>query len=250
MFFSIEIVYPYGVTDSTTPVSRRDRPAKPPLSREWIVDATLEIARREGLAKATMRRVAQELDTGPASLYVYVANTAELHGAVLDQLLGALKLTRRGDYLERTETLLRDYHDLLVAYPGLARSALVMRPAGPNWLRLFDAVLGLLIEGGLESDRASWGTDALLLHVTAIAAEHSTPAAADPDAAVDPGRKITEIEQATRGSDPATTPHVAAHSAEILGGTGGARWTWTIRAMIAGFAATAIETLDRPASVR
>ncbi|MEV8510654.1 hypothetical protein AB0368_38300 [Actinoplanes sp. NPDC051475] len=28
-----------------------------------------------------MRRLAEELDTGPASLYVYVRNMAELHGA-------------------------------------------------------------------------------------------------------------------------------------------------------------------------
>jgi AcrR family transcriptional regulator len=50
------------------PQSRRERPAKPPLSRAWIVSTTLDIVRREGLSKATMRRVAGELDTGPASL--------------------------------------------------------------------------------------------------------------------------------------------------------------------------------------
>jgi len=49
---------------------RRERPAKPPLSREWIVAETITIMRTEGLEKATMRRVAQALDTGPASLYV------------------------------------------------------------------------------------------------------------------------------------------------------------------------------------
>jgi len=39
-----------------------------------------------------MRRVAQALDTGPASLYVYVANTAALHAAVLDELIGSLQV--------------------------------------------------------------------------------------------------------------------------------------------------------------
>ena len=48
----------------------------------------VELVRAEGLAKVTMRRLAQELDTGAASLYVYVRNTAELHAAVLDELLG------------------------------------------------------------------------------------------------------------------------------------------------------------------
>jgi AcrR family transcriptional regulator len=52
----------------------------------------------------TMRRLAQELDTGPASLYVYVANTDELHAAVLDEMLGEVDLDpadSRGDWGER-----------------------------------------------------------------------------------------------------------------------------------------------------
>ena len=72
------------------PVSRRDRPAKPPLSRAGAVAAAMQIMRDEGLERVTMRRLAAELDTGPASLYVYVHNMAELHGAILDELLADL----------------------------------------------------------------------------------------------------------------------------------------------------------------
>ena len=46
--------------------------------------------RAEGLEHVTMRRLAAELDTGPASLYVYVRNTAELHAAMLEGLLGLM----------------------------------------------------------------------------------------------------------------------------------------------------------------
>ncbi|MFK4274211.1 TetR/AcrR family transcriptional regulator, partial [Streptomyces milbemycinicus] len=74
------------MTARREPISR-ERPAKPALSRRWIVDTAVRIMRAEGLGKVTMRRLAQELDTGPSSLYVYVANTAELHAAVLDSLL-------------------------------------------------------------------------------------------------------------------------------------------------------------------
>ena len=76
--------------DAREPRSRRERPAKPALTRAGIVAAAVEVMRSEGLERVTMRRLAQELDTGPASLYVYVANTAELHAAVLDELLGDL----------------------------------------------------------------------------------------------------------------------------------------------------------------
>ena len=88
MFVTIDVM-----TVGREPISRRERPAKPALSRRWIVDTAVRIMRAEGLDKVTMRRLAQELDTGPASLYVYVANTAELHAAVLDDLLGQVDLS-------------------------------------------------------------------------------------------------------------------------------------------------------------
>src|SRR5215469_12924657 len=74
-------------------VSRRERPAKPALTREGIVTAAVGVMQAEGLDKVTMRRLAQELDTGAASLYVYVRNTAELHAAMLEQLLGQIDLS-------------------------------------------------------------------------------------------------------------------------------------------------------------
>ena len=54
--------------------------------------AAVEILQAEGLERVTMRRLAEKLDTGPASLYVYVRNTDELHAAILDELLGSVDL--------------------------------------------------------------------------------------------------------------------------------------------------------------
>ena len=73
-------------------VSRRERPAKPALTRAGIVAAAVAVMQAEGLDRVTMRRLAQELDTGAASLYVYVRNTAELHAAMLEELLGQVDL--------------------------------------------------------------------------------------------------------------------------------------------------------------
>src|SRR3954468_17491594 len=74
----------------SAPRSRRERPAKPPLSRDAIVAAALEIARTEGVEAVSMRRVAQALDTGPASLYVYVADRDELHALLFDAAIGTI----------------------------------------------------------------------------------------------------------------------------------------------------------------
>jgi AcrR family transcriptional regulator len=225
---------------ANTSSSRRERPAKPALSREWIIAETIEIMRAEGLEKATMRRVSQALDTGPASLYVYIANTAELHAAVLDELLAALQFEpdAGGPWNERLEALLRAYAEILFAYPGLARSALLFRPTGPHAIRLYDRVLGLLLEGGVAIDRAAWGVDLLLQYVTGNAAEHSPPAASDTDTAPDDEAEMSILAHALHAADPATTPHIAAHVDAVLSGEPTQRVSWAIQALIAGIAST------------
>lgn len=217
--------------------SRRERPAKPALSREWIIAATIEIMHAEGLEKAKMRRVAQALDTGPASLYVYVANTTELHAAVLDELIGSLPGDPPGDWRERLDALLKSCSDILFAYPGLARSAIALRPSGRNAMALFDRALGLLIEGGIAPDRAAWGVDLLLQFVTATAAEHSTPAPGDILAA-DEHARSESLTNAVRGASPEATPHLVAHRDAVLGGTPAQRVEWAVSALVAGIAGT------------
>src|SRR3954452_12488343 len=73
------------------PRRRRERPAKPALSRQAIVEAALAITREEGLEAVSLRRLAQALDTGPASLYVYVANRDELHELLFDAAIGRIE---------------------------------------------------------------------------------------------------------------------------------------------------------------
>src|ERR1700755_365235 len=135
-----------------TPVSSRDRPAKPPLSRDGVISVALGIMREEGLEKVTMRRLAQELDTGPASLYVYVSNMAELHGALLDELLDGFDFGA-----EDLAALMHDYANLLLGQPSLARSILTLWPTGPNYLRLVDRILALLARDGVPVRQAAWG---------------------------------------------------------------------------------------------
>ena len=98
-----------------------------------------------------MRRLARELDTGPASLYVYIDNMADLHGAVPDRLLAEVDLrpAARRRLAGRLVELSR-LHRTLFAHPSLARSVLTLRPrpSGPNYMRLADTCSSLLRMGG------------------------------------------------------------------------------------------------------
>ncbi|MFJ9563992.1 TetR/AcrR family transcriptional regulator [Streptomyces fuscichromogenes] len=215
-----------------TPRSRRERPAKPALTRAGIVAVAVEILRAEGLQKVTMRRLAQELDTGPASLYVYVRNTAELHAAVLDELLGTLPpAPADGGWRERLEQVLVGYTTLLLEHPSLARSALTSWPSGPHYLDLIETLLGLLDEGGVPRERAAWGVDLLLQRATATAAEHAGEVSREDWDSL--GRALGQVTERTH-------PHIAAASGLLLSGAPGARVSWAFQALINGIERTAV----------
>jgi AcrR family transcriptional regulator len=217
------------------PRSRRERPAKPALTREGIVATAVEIMRAEGLAKVTTRRLAQELDTGPASLYVYVSNTAELHALILDTLLGTLDVPSAGTWDERLEALLIAYVTLLFEHPGLARSALVIRPSGEHSLDLAETLLGLLDEGGVPGGQAAWGVDLLLQYATATAAEQSAR-----DSSGDDGQDWDALTRALYGVSAGRHPRIAALAPRLVSGTPEERMSWGIRTLVTGIRATAV----------
>ncbi|MEV7023622.1 TetR/AcrR family transcriptional regulator C-terminal domain-containing protein [Kitasatospora sp. NPDC093558] len=221
---------------TSRPRSRRERPAKPALTYEGIVAAAVRILEAEGLQRVTMRRLAQELDTGAASLYVYVANTAELHAAILEEFLGAVDLgpvRSPGDWRERLAAVLGSYTEVLFRHPALAHTALVTRPSGPHYLAVVEAVLALLHEGGVPDGQAAWGVDVLLLVATATAAEQSARDA-DPAAETD----HNALAEALHGATPADHPRIAALAPALLAGTPESRLAWTFRMVINGTAGT------------
>ncbi|WP_406151105.1 TetR/AcrR family transcriptional regulator [Streptomyces sp. NBC_01012] len=220
----------------SSPRSRRERPAKPALTHEGIVTAAVRLMAAEGLQRVTMRRLAQELDTGPASLYVYVAGTAELHAAILEELLGAVDLAPvadEGDWRDRLAQVLLSYTRVLFDHPGLAQSALVARPVGPNYLALVENVLALLHRGGVPDGQAAWGVDVLLQVATATAAEQSarqgTPGADDEHDAF-----VEALGQASA----LTHPRIAALGSDLASGAPHQRLAWIFRAVVNGTATT------------
>jgi AcrR family transcriptional regulator len=222
------------------PASRRERPAKPALTRAGIVAAAMQVMRSEGMERTTMRRVAAELDTGAASLYVYLRNTAELYAAMLDELLGEVDRSparASGDWRDRLADVLTSYALVLFEHPSLAQSALVSRPSGPHYLDLVEALLALLNEGGVPGAQAAWGVDLLLLYATASAAEHSTR-----EQAIDARDEEEAVAAAVRNASASGYPHIAALADALLSGTGQDRLWWALRVLVNGIAGTALPT--------
>ncbi|MDN3358683.1 TetR/AcrR family transcriptional regulator [Actinomadura sp. DC4] len=218
-----------------TPRSRRERPAKPALTRQGIIDAALVILRDEGLSKVTMRRIAAALDTGPASLYVYVRDTEDLHAQILDALLGPVGAppAGAGTWRDRLRTLLAAYRDTLFEHPEIARMAMSTQPSGPNYLAMADAILALLAEGGVSGRAAAWGLDLLLLYPTAVAVEHAPKSSARQD------EELSALGATIAAVDPARYPHIAGLGGELISGDGLARFDWALDVLVEGILAAA-----------
>lgn len=154
-------------------ISRRSRPAKEPLSRELIVKTAYELLKEHGIEGMSMRKVAKALDTGPASLYVYVNNVQELSAYVLDYGLGQMVYPDSKDstWKEQLFDLMHTYFLLLFEKPGLAEISLSTIPQGTNFIQLTERILAALHEGGIKSTSAAWGVDLLLLYVSSVAYE-------------------------------------------------------------------------------
>ena len=67
---------------------RQARRRREPISRDAIVAAAVRLLDREGLAALSMRRLADELGAGAASLYWHVGSKDGLLDLVLDEIIG------------------------------------------------------------------------------------------------------------------------------------------------------------------
>ncbi|GGN91127.1 TetR/AcrR family transcriptional regulator [Nocardia rhizosphaerihabitans] len=216
---------------NAAPVSRRVRPAKAPLSREVVIETGLRILDTDGLAALTMRRVAQELDTGAASLYVYVAHRDDLMTGMLDHVLSTVTTPSGGDWRQRLTTLVENAIEALGRHEGLALHAFARIPATEHALGLIEHLLALLREGGLDPATATGAVDLIHRHITAEAAERAACNLAGGSEYIT--ERFAEL--------PAERyPTIVALRAQRPS-SGDARARWALRALLDGIIATPVD---------
>jgi AcrR family transcriptional regulator len=152
------------------------RAAKEPLNRERIVDTALRVMVDQGYEAVSMRKIAQELHTGPASLYAHVANKKELDQLLVDRAAQAMNFPSPPDperWQEQLKEAMREMLRVMRAMPGVARAAIGGIPLGEAALQTSECLLGILKAGGLPDQAAAWAIDLIPLYVTAVAFEEN-----------------------------------------------------------------------------
>jgi AcrR family transcriptional regulator len=181
----------------------------------------------------TMRRVAAELDTGAASLYVYVANRQELLNQMFDAVVGEVELADAPDparWREQLVAVLTRARDAMDRYPGIARVPLANVPTGPNAVRAADHMLGLLRAGGVDDRSAAWFVDVVALYLNAAAYETSIY--------VEEGRSEDHVDEEIREEfaqlSPAEFPNMTSLMPFLTSGDGDQRFAFGLQLMING----------------
>ncbi|MQA06994.1 MAG: TetR family transcriptional regulator [Pseudonocardiaceae bacterium] len=139
-------------TSAAEPAGRRPWGS---LDRAQIVTAALDLARREGLAALTIRRLAAETGASRMALYRHVPDKE----ALLEMVANAIadheiipEEARHGPWSRRLRHLAHGMRGQAVRYPGLADLIMTRGNHGPGGLRLAETILDILADAGLGED--------------------------------------------------------------------------------------------------
>ncbi|MBB6348958.1 TetR/AcrR family transcriptional regulator [Nonomuraea muscovyensis] len=232
---------------------RRKAQPRPQLSQELIVETGLAVLDAEGLDGLSMRRVAQELGTGPASLYAHVSGKEELLELIYDRVLGEIRLPAPDParWREQLRAYAEETHRVLARHADVARAALAGIPTGPNAVRLAEYVFGLLVEAGMPPREASLALDRLTLYISGDAFEgslhYARMRAAEQSGTEEYFRHyVSQVADYFRSLPPERFPYISRHVDALIADGGEARFRYGLDLLLAGLAARMPDAAAKP----
>lgn len=218
------------------------------LGVDRIVDVALAQMRESGYDAVTMRSVARELGTGPASLYAHVANRQELDALVLDRVNSRLRVPEPDPdhWSEQLRAVGVDLHALYAEHPGVARASMGMIPLQAGALVVTERLLAIMRAGGVADRHAAWFVDAYMLYIGAVAVEEDIWRTRARDGDGLPEHAVVAQVRTAFAALPADTfPLIASMAATLTDGSDQDRFGFGLDLMLAGLRALTVATPDR-----
>ncbi len=155
--------------------TRQNTPARVALTRDVIVDTAIKLLDQDGLDGVTMRRVADQLGTGAASLYAHVANKEDLLDLVLERIVADVQIPDPDPehWQDQIREVCMTMYRVYKAHRDIAVVSLGNIPTGANALRIADRLMAIMLAGGVPPQVAGWALDRLALYICADAYEGS-----------------------------------------------------------------------------
>ncbi len=207
------------------------RAERKPLTRDAIVEAGLRLLERDGLQGLSMRRLAQELGSGAASLYWHVGDKEELLALMLDRIVGEAEVIEPDPdhWQETVKESMRAARRLLLKRRDAAQLSLGRIPAGPNSLPVLERSLAVLQAAGLPARVISYASDMFALYVGGFAFEESMPHVGD---AAQLGAYFASL-------PPERFPTLVALASDLAEGDADERFEFALELLVSGLEAMA-----------
>ena len=209
-------------------VPARGRP-RSGLTRDAIVTAAIAVLDEAGLEGLSMRRVAEHLGTGAASLYWHVADKEQLIHLVLDRVMGEIELPEPDP--GRWKDQIREYsyaaRAMFQRHPDIALASLGRVPMGPSLVRVGEWILAVLRGAGVPDRPAAWFADLIALVGTAQAVEDRLASGGSTDFMEAMGRYMASLPRDE-------FPNLTAVAAEMASGSPDARFEFSLELLTRG----------------
>lgn len=141
----------------------RRRPRADGITVDRIVDVAIRLVDDEGLSALTVRRIADELGTGSASLYRHVASREELVVLMVDHVIGEVVLPDAAlSGRARIELLAHELRRVLLDHAQLLPALTAAPLLGPNALRGSEVGLISALDAGYAPEVATAAVLALI----------------------------------------------------------------------------------------
>jgi AcrR family transcriptional regulator len=207
-----------------------------PITRPAILDAAARVLERDGVDGLSMRRVAEDLGTGPASLYWHVRNKEELLQLLFERFNNEIALPEPDParWQEQLKTLGREVRGVAHRHRDYARISLGRLPSGPSLARFAEWLFQLLEPVGVPDQVIAYCGDLLSLYVGAYAFEESL---GPPSPTGEPlsAEQIAAMFRDYLQSLPATQfPHLHRAAGLLFGGDADARFEFGLDVLVRG----------------
>lgn len=146
--------------------TRQTTKDRPPMSRERVLRAAVDLADRDGLEALTMRRLARAVGVEVMTLYYYVANKDEVLDGIADLVALEIDVAMGGDdwkAVARRRAIAT--HEVLARHRWASLLWVSRDVAGPGRLGYMDAGLRIFREAGFSPDLTEHAFHAVENHI-------------------------------------------------------------------------------------
>jgi AcrR family transcriptional regulator len=211
-------------------------PARAPITRVAIVDAALVVLDKVGMDGLSMRRVAEELGTGAASLYWHVRNKEELLQLIFDRVMDefTLPVPDPAHWQQQLRAAANQALAALTRHRDVGRISLGRVPGGPQSAVIGEWFFTLLAPVGIPDRVIAYLGDFFGLYVGAYAFEQSLGIASPTGEEMPPEAIAQMLEDYVKSLPADRFPYVTRAAHLLFGGDRQERWEFGLDLMLRG----------------